>query len=60
MPKNTTAIASSFLSKLDGTGYFPEGSSSSELSKSEMGDLITIILQWDDANGVEFSERSTT
>ena len=41
---------------LDNTGFVDLGKSSSDLSKEEMADLITLILQFGDAHGVEFTE----
>lgn len=40
---------------LEGTGYVQLGRSSSDLSKAEMADLITLILEYGDRNGVVFS-----
>lgn len=44
---------------LDGTGFVNIGRSSSDLSKSEMADLITLILEFGERHGVQFhdSER---
>lgn len=36
---------------------FPTGFSSSKMTVAEMGDLITFILQWGDANGVQWSHQ---
>lgn len=41
---------------IDGNGFVNLGQSSSDLSKEEMADMITLILQFGDAHGVEFSE----
>lgn len=35
---------------------FPSGFSSSKLTKSQMADLITFIIQWGDENGVVWTE----
>jgi len=45
-----------FIPSLDGGGFIPIGQSSSDLSKSEMSDLIEIILFWGAENGVVFHE----
>lgn len=42
---------------IDNTGFVSLGRSSSDLTVSEMADLITIIVQWGDANGVIFHDR---
>ncbi len=39
---------------LDGTGLVSLGRSSSNLSKDEMNDLLTLITSWGDQNGVVF------
>lgn len=41
---------------LDGNGFVNLGRSSSDLSKSEFGDLLEIIQAWGAANGVRFHE----
>ena len=41
---------------LDGNGFVSLGRSSSDLSKEEMADLITIILEFGARHGVTFSE----
>ena len=41
---------------LDGNGFVSLGRSSSDLSKQEMADLITLILMFGDKHGVTFSE----
>jgi hypothetical protein len=41
---------------LDGTGFVNLGRSSSDLSKEEMADLITIIQEFGARHGVEFFE----
>lgn len=41
---------------LNGTGFVNLGRSSSDLSKEEFADLITLIQAWGSANGVVFSE----
>ena len=45
-----------FLPALNGGGFVPYGQSSSDLSVSEMADLITFIMQWGDENGVVWSD----
>ena len=47
-----------FLPALEGGGFVPFQTSSSEMSKSEMADLITLILKWGDEHGVEWKEGS--
>ena len=42
---------------LDGNGFVSLGRSSSDLSKGEMADLITIIEAWGAANGVVFQDQ---
>jgi hypothetical protein len=44
---------------VDGNGFVNLGRSSSNLSKSEMGDLIEIVQAWGSANGVVFQEPRT-
>jgi len=41
---------------LDGNGFVSLGRSSSDLSKEEMGDLITLLIQFGESHGVVFSE----
>ena len=41
---------------IDGNGFVNLGRSSSDLSKGEMADLITIILAFGDKHGVQFHE----
>jgi len=41
---------------LNGDGFVNLGRSSSDLSKAEMAELITLIQAWGDQNGVTFSE----
>lgn len=45
-----------FADGLDGAGPFPIGFRSSRLSKREMADLITTILEYGDRNGVRWSK----
>lgn len=45
-----------FCEGLDGSGPFPMGFRSSRLSVAEMGDLITVISEYGDRHGVEWSE----
>lgn len=45
-----------FLPALDGSTFIPWGQSSSDLSKSEMTDLIEFMFAWGAANGVVFQE----
>ena len=45
-----------FLPSLDGSTFIPWGSSSSDLSKDEMSDLLEFILSWGAQNGVVFHE----
>ncbi len=44
-----------FLEGLDGKP-FPQGFSSSRLTKGQMGDLITFIQEYGDRNGVKWTE----
>jgi len=41
---------------IDGTGFVALGRSSSDLSKSEMADLITLIMMFGDKHGVVWSD----
>jgi hypothetical protein len=41
---------------IDGTGFVSLGRSSSDLSKAEMADLITLIIEWGERNGVQFHD----
>jgi len=45
-----------FCEGLDGSGPFPLGFHSSRLSKSQMADLITCVLEYGDRNGVRWQE----
>lgn len=45
-----------FLPALEGGGFVPYQTSSSVMSKSEMADLITLILKWGDEHGVEWGD----
>lgn len=45
-----------FEQGLDGTP-FPVGFRSSRLSKSQMADLLTFVLQWGDEHGVHWSDQ---
>jgi hypothetical protein len=44
---------------IDGTGFVDLGRSSSDLSKSEMGDLIELIYSFGAAHSVQFREIET-
>jgi hypothetical protein len=44
------------LPNLDGTGFVNVGSSSSKLSKEEMGDLMTLITMFGDKHGVLWTD----
>lgn len=46
-----------FIPALDGSTFLPWGTSSSDLSKAEMSDLIECIMAWGAQNGVVFSDR---
>ncbi len=46
-----------FIPALNGNGVLPLGYHSSRLTKSQMSDLIEIILKWGAENGVTFRER---
>lgn len=45
-----------FAEGLDGSGPFPMGFSSSALSVKQMADLITVISEYGDRHGVQWSE----
>lgn len=45
-----------FAEGLDGSGPFPLGFSSSKLTVAQMGDLITVINEYGDRHGVEWTE----
>jgi hypothetical protein len=45
-----------FIPSLDGATFIPWGSSSSDLSKAEMSDLIEFIASWGAQNGVVFHD----
>jgi hypothetical protein len=45
-----------FVPNLDGTGLIPIGHSSSDLSKSEMSDLLEVIYSWGSGHGVTFHD----
>jgi hypothetical protein len=45
-----------FAEGLDGSGPFPLGFRSSKLSKPQMADLITVILEYGDRHGVQWSD----
>lgn len=47
-----------FAEGLDNSGPFPLGFKSSKLSKLQMADLITCIMEYGDRNGVQWSEQS--
>lgn len=44
---------------LDGSGFVELGRSSSDLTKSEMSDLIELIIAWGAQNGVKFKDDAT-
>lgn len=45
-----------FIPSLDGSTFLPYGSSSSDLSKAEMCDLLAFIEAWGAQNGVVFGD----
>lgn len=45
-----------FVPNLDGTGFVNLSTSSSDLSKDEMGELIELIHAWGAQNGVTFAD----
>ena len=45
-----------FVPNLDGTGLIPIGQSSSDLSISEMGDMIELMMAWGAEHGVTFHD----
>jgi hypothetical protein len=45
-----------FVPSLDNSTFIPWGQSSSDLSKTEMTDLIEFIFSWGASNGVAFHE----
>lgn len=48
-----------FAEGLDGSGPFPIGFSSSKLTVAQMADLITVIQEYGDRHGVEWTETVT-
>lgn len=46
-----------FVPNLDGTGFVNLSTSSSDLSKDEMGELIELIHAWGAQNGVVFADE---
>lgn len=46
-----------FVEGLDGSGPFPVGFRSSNLTVKQMADLITVIYEYGDRHGVRWSER---
>lgn len=46
-----------FVPNLDGTGFVNLSTSSSDLSKDEMGELIELIHAWGAQNGVTFADE---
>ena len=46
-----------FVPALDGQGFIPIGHRSSDLSKSEMSDLIEMMTAWGTQNNVRFHDR---
>lgn len=46
-----------FVPNLDGNGLIPIGQSSSDLSKSEMSDLLELMYSWGAANGIVFHDQ---
>ena len=48
-----------FLPALDGAGFIPWGQSSSDLSKSEMTDLIEYMFAWGAEHGVTFHDKES-
>lgn len=44
-----------FIPSLDGQAFIPWGQSSSDLSKSEMNDLIEFMFSWAAENGFQFT-----
>ena len=46
-----------FVPALNGNGFLPLGYRSSDLTKSEMSDLIECMLAWGTENGVEFHDQ---
>jgi hypothetical protein len=48
-----------FMHALDGSGFIPWGQSSSDLSKSEMTELIEFIFAWGAQHGVTFHDDKT-
>lgn len=47
-----------FAEGLDGSGPFPVGFRSSRMTKRQMADLITVILEYGDRHGVPWTEPS--
>lgn len=48
-----------FLPSLDGKAFVPWGQSSSDLSKSEMGDLMEFMSAWGAEHNIEFHESGS-
>ncbi|MBB95631.1 MAG: hypothetical protein CML68_13700 [Rhodobacteraceae bacterium] len=46
-----------FVDGLDGSGPFPIGFRSSRLTKKQMADLITVILEYGDRHGVRWTKE---
>jgi hypothetical protein len=54
---NACGRETQFVPTLDGSGFFPLGYRSSDLSKQEMSDLIEFMLSWGAENGVVFHDQ---
>jgi hypothetical protein len=54
---NACGRETQFVPTLDGSGFFPLGYRSSDLSKQEMSDLIEFMLAWGAENGVVFHDQ---
>lgn len=45
-----------FLPSLDGSTFVPYGGRSSQMTKADMGDLLSFMTEWGDKNGVVWSD----
>jgi adenylate kinase family enzyme len=45
------------LPNLDGTGFVSVGKSTSDLSKDEFTGLLSVVYEWGNRNGIEWSDK---
>ena len=50
---NALGVEMKIMPNLDGNGFFPIGHRSSQLTKSEFADLLTLMLAWAAREGLE-------